>query len=152
MSEKKQKYSITALSRLLKIDRGTVRERLVSLEVEPVSSQKGKETLYELTEADLKLLGNDEHEAEKLRKTKAEADLKELELANKRGEFASVKEFTEIVQKIFGKLHKKLAVNLPNRLANQLHNANSSSEVTDILRNEIGKEFESLRSDWKGYL
>lgn len=151
MSEK-QKYSITALSRKLKLDRGTIRERLAESGFEPVEQKKGKETLYELTADDLRSLGNDEYEIERIRKTKLDADMKQLDLAIKSGEYGSVKEFTEIVQQIFGKLHKKLAVNLPNKLSNILHNANSAEEVTEILRREIGNEFEILRSDFKKYL
>lgn len=151
MSEK-QKYSITALSRKLKLDRGTIRERLNSYDFKPIEAVKGKETLYELSNDDIKSLGNDEYEIERIRKTKLDADMKQLDLAIKSGEYGSVKEFTEIVQQIFGKLHKKLAVNLPNKLSNALHNANSAEEVTQILRREIGNEFEILRSDFKKYL
>lgn len=143
-------YSISALSRKFKLDRATVRERLETAEIKPVAV-KAKEKLYLLDDVQIILSQSEMNEA-KFRKLDAEADLKELELQVKRGEYASVAEFTEIVQKIFGRLHKKLAVQMPGRIALRLHNANSSSDVSDLLKAEINKEFDALRHDFKQYL
>jgi len=151
MSEK-QKYSITALSRKLKLDRGTIRERLAESGFEPVEKQKGKETLYELTSDEVRELGNDEYEVERVRKTKIEADLKEIDLAVKQGTYGSVQEFTEIVQEIFKQLRKNLLIDLPKNTISRLYNANSETEATEILKNAVEKEFQALRRDWEKYL
>lgn len=151
MSEK-QKYSITALSRKLKLDRGTIRERLAESGFEPVEKQKGKETLYELTSDEVRELGNDEYEVERVRKTKIEADLKEIDLAVKQGTYGSVQEFTEIVQEIVKQLRKNLLIDLPKNTISRLYNANSETEATEILKNAVEKEFQALRRDWEKYL
>lgn len=143
-------YSISALSRKFKLDRATVRERLEKAEIKPHSA-KQKEKLYHLDDVEIVLSQSELNEA-KLRKIDAEAELKELELKRKSGEYASVAEFTEITQKIYSRLYKKLAVQLPARIASRLHNANSSSEVADLLKREISKEFDDLRTDFTKYL
>jgi hypothetical protein len=151
MSEK-QRYSVTALSKKLKLDRGTIRERLDEAGYVPIQKSNGKETLYELSSEELKNLGNDEYDLERIRKIKAEADLKELDLATKRGEFGSVREFTEVTQKLFKSLHKKLGVDLAKKIARKLHNANSETEVAEILQDAINYEFKSIRADFTKYL
>jgi len=151
MSEK-QKYSITALSRKLKIDRGTVRERLLEFEFEPCEKQKGKETLYELTTDEVRALGNDEYDVERVRKTRIEADLKQIDLEIKQGTYASVHEFTEIVQGIFKQLHRNLTITLVKQTNPKIYNANSEMEAGEILKNAIEKEFQAVRRDWEKYL
>lgn len=146
-----QKYSITALSKKLKLDRGTVRERLEEMGFEAVSSGKGKETLYELTPDDLKSLGNDEYEVERIRKTKAEADLKEHQLKIQLGEFGSVAEFTEIVAKIF-KSYKAGIKKSFVKNKKKLHEANSETEMLQIIENVIETESNELRRDWEKYI
>ncbi len=147
-----QRYSITALSRKLKLDRGTIRERLAESGFEPVEKQKGKETLYELTTDDIRSLGNDEYEIERIRKTKIEADLKQIDLAVKQGEYGSVGEFTEIVQDIFKQMRKNLMTDLPKNSISKIYNANSETEAAEILKNAVEKEFQNIRRDWEKYL
>lgn len=142
--------SISALSRKFKLDRATVAARIAENEIEPYSN-KANEKLYILEDVEF-ILRQDEYEKEKLRKTRAEAEIKEHDLAIKKGEYGSVQEFTEVTQKIFSRLYKKLAVQLPARIAKRLHDANSAAELQDLLRNEIAKEFDSLRSDFTKYL
>ncbi|HEY8562805.1 MAG TPA: hypothetical protein VIL74_20675 [Pyrinomonadaceae bacterium] len=143
-------YSISALSRKFKLDRATVRERLEKAEIKP-KSVKEKEKLYLLEDVEIVLLQSELNEA-KLRKIDAEAELKELEVKKKLGEFGSVAEFTEITQKIFGQLFKKIVVQMPGRIASRLHNANSSADVAALLKKEAGKEFDELRENFEEYL
>lgn len=151
MSEK-QLYSITALTRKLKKDRGTIRERLADSGFEPVQQVKGKETLYELSSDDLRGISDDEYDIERVRKTKIEADLKEIDLAVKQGTYGSVQEFTEIVQEIVKQLRKNLLIDLPKNTISRIYNANSETEATEILKNAVEKEFQNLRRDWEKYL
>jgi len=143
-------YNISQLAKKFKLDRATIRERVELNEIEPVST-KANEKLYHLDDVEVLLSQSELNEA-KLRKLDAEAELKELEVKKKLGEFASVAEFTEIVQKIFGRLHKKLAVQLPGRIANKLHNAATAADGAALLKQEISKEFDALRSDFKKYI
>lgn len=145
------KCSISALARRFNLDRATVRTRIEKSGIKP-AEEKEKEKLYILDEKLEAILSEDELEAAKLRKTEAEADLKEIDVKIKTGEYASVAEFTEITQQIFSRLHKKLAVQLPGRIAIKLHNANSSGDVAALLKAEISKEFDSLRENFQKYL
>lgn len=143
--------SISALSRMFNIDRATVRTRIENAGIQ-AAQVAANEKLYLLDDRLEAIVKQDELEAAKLRKLELEADLKEHDLQVKKGEYASVAEFTEITQKIFGRLYKKLAVQLPARIAGRLHNANSSAELAQLLKTEIGKEFDALRSDFTKYL
>jgi hypothetical protein len=143
-------YSISALAKKFKLDRATVVSRLDDAEIEP-HSKRSNEKLYHLDDVEVILLQK-EIDVAKLRKLDIEAQIKEHDLQVKKGEFASVGEFTEVTQRIFGRLYKKIVVQLPPKLAKRLHNANSEAEVSAVLKAELAKEFDSLRSDFTKYL
>lgn len=147
---KRELLSISALSEQYGIDRATVRKRL--RDIEPVEV-KAKEKLYDAEEvAELLLAKDEDYEKLKRRKMQAEAELKELELRERLGEVASVDEFKDVVQKIFGNLHKRVAVQTPRKISGKLLNANSQSDIAEILRRELGQAFDDLRADWKQFL
>jgi hypothetical protein len=143
--------SVSALSRLFNIDRHTVRTRIENAGIKP-NKTAVNEKLYELNERLEAVLLQDELDEAKLRKIQAEAEMKEHELAVKKGEFGSVAEFTEITQRIFSKIYKRFAVQLPSKLANKIHNANSSAEVIQILKSAYEQELNEIRDDFPKYL
>lgn len=143
-------YSITALSKKFKLDRATVRERLEAAEILPRIT-KAKEKLFHLDDVEVVLAQSELNEA-KLRKLDAEAELKELEVKKKLGEYASVAEFTEILQRLFGAFYQKTAIALPKRIASRLHNANSTAEVMEILQNEIKSEWKEFGENYPEYV
>lgn len=146
--------SISKLEFRFDLDRATIRKRLAEAGLEP-DSEKSNEKLYRLSRVAPFLEANEEDkklEAVKRRKLEAEASLKELELREATGEMASVAEFTETVQKLFGSLHKKLAVQLPTRISARCHKAKTQAEVGEILRLEISKVFDALRNDFTQFL
>lgn len=143
-------YSISALSRKFKLDRATIISRLNKAAVKPASSRYN-EKLYNLSDVEL-VLSKSPLDQAKLKKLDAEAELKELEVKKRTGEFASVAEFTEVVQKIFGALHKKVAVQFPSKVGARVHNAKSQSEAVQILKTELNDIFDDLRTNFKDYL
>ena len=145
--------SISQIAFRFNLDRATVRKRLQKAEIKP-DSDKEKEKLYLLTPELEQIVTEffDDLDATKLRKLDAEADLKEIEVQKRRGELASAAEFTEIVQQIFGTLHKKLAVQLPKRISLRLSKAATQAEISTLLTQEITKEFSNLRQNHKAYL
>lgn len=149
----KQNFNISELAKGFRLDRATVKKRIEDAGIEP-TSQRSKETCYRLTpELETALLAADDSiDAEKLRKLKAEADLKEMEAARQRGELVPADEFTEIVQQLFGALHKELAVRLPKRFGAKAKKAKTPAEVSAALAREVGQVFDSLRDDWPAYL
>lgn len=152
MTEEKT-LSISQLAFRFELDRATVRKRLQKANIEP-HSEREKEKLYLLTPELEQILAetNDGLDAVKLRKETADAELKEIKVAEARGETASVAEFTEVVQQLFGAMHKKLAVQLPKRVSLRLSKAATQAEISRILTQEIGKEFTDLRNNHKKFL
>jgi hypothetical protein len=143
--------SISALARRFKLDRATVRTRIEKAGIKAIE-EKVKEKLYVLDERLESVLSEDEMEAAKLRKTEAEANLKEIEVRKKLGEYASVSEFTEIIQRMMSRFYSKTVVDMPRKLATKLHNANSSAEVAELLKNELIKEWKNLRDEYSDYI
>lgn len=135
------------------LNRATVRLRLIELGIEPVEV-KAKENLYAFTDELKEQLTSENKPIDlaKLRKEQAEAGLRELKLAETKGEMASVAEFTEVVQNLFGAMHKKLAVQLPKSISIKLKKAATQKEISQILTLEIGKVFTDLRVDYKSFL
>lgn len=149
-AKEEQILSISALSRHFNLDRATVSDRLARAEVKPVS-EKASEKLYRLEDVE-QVLSQDELDAAKLEKLQAEAALKKFELAVKQGDYAPVAEFAEAVSRIFGRLHRRLAVQMPDRMAGRLHKAESQAAIARLLKDEIQKEFASLKADFTQYL
>lgn len=143
-------FSISALSRKFKLDRATIRERLEKNEIKP-HSVKSNEKLYLLEDVEFILLQSELNEA-KFRKLDAEAELKELEVKKKLGEFASVAEFTEIVQRMMSGFYSKTVIQMPARIASRLHNANNTADVAEILKSEMIKEWKNLRDHYPDYI
>jgi hypothetical protein len=149
-SEKGEFLNISELARRLEKDRETVRNAILEADLEPRGKDKNS-ALYDFEEVAALFEGGEE-KAAKLRKLRAEADLKELELAKQRGEFASKAEFIEIVQRLFSSLHKKIAVQQPAKLANKLFKADSPNEIARILSDDSKKIFNALRTDFTDFL
>jgi hypothetical protein len=153
MSVKKQNLSISKIAMRYSLDRATVRKRLEDAEIKPVS-ESAKEKLYEVNkELEAALMAQSRPiDAAKLRKENAEAELREIKLAEAKSEMFPVAEFTAAVQSIFGNLHKKTCVHLPKTLAKRLKKAKSETEITRILEKEYAAVFNELRENYKKFL
>jgi len=141
-------FSVSELAKRFQLDRATVSKRLEK--VKPVSEAANKK-LYDIAEVE-DLLSEDALDEAKLAKLNTERELKEHQLKVARGEYASVHEFTDRLQRIFSTMHKRLAVQLPRKVARKLLHANSETEIGDILGNEISSVFDELRTDHKQFL
>ncbi len=150
MSTKTETYSISALHRLTKLDRATIRKLLS--DIKPVE-EKAKEKLYALKDALPALIGGKSAEMDgaKLRKVKTEAALKEMELQRESGELLSVKEVRDHLQDLFKRLQQRTAVQLPREIAQLLYKAESAAQITDILQRELGRLFNDLRSNHQSF-
>jgi hypothetical protein len=150
VSTQTETYSISALHRLTKLDRATIRKLLS--EVKPVE-EKAKEKLYALKDALPALIGGKSAEMDgaKLRKLQTEAALKELELKRESGDLLSVKEVRDYLQDLFKRLQQRTSVQLPREIAPLLYKAESSAQITEILQRELGRLFNDLRSNHQGF-
>ena len=146
-----QLFSISQLADLTTLDRATVRKRLE--EIEARSGSKNAK-LYALGDALPALIAGESTEMDeaKLRKTQAEADLKEHELAVERAEYVEVKEVREYALRLFKGLHNRLAIRYPRETAAQLYKAESADQIIEIQQRELGRLFNDLRDDHKRFL
>lgn len=146
-----QLYSISALARLTKRDRATVVKCLK--DVKPVE-ERARETLYALHEAVPAIVAGASAEMDeaKLKKTKAEAALRELDLKREQGEVVPVKDVRNYAQALFRGLQQRFAVRLPRDVARQLYKAESPAQITEVLQREAGRVFNELRDDHKRFL
>lgn len=147
MADKKcstEKYSISALARLSGLDRATVRKHLEG--VEPVEV-KSKEKIYALEDALPALIKgrSAEFDEARLKKIKAEASLKEHDLAVERAEFVAVKDVETERVKECQWLFNRLVSQLPREISTQLYNAESPAHIAEILKHDLGR----VLNEWR---
>ena len=145
--------NISELGRGFNLDRATVKKRLDAAGIEPVD-RKAKEVRYRLDSdvQEILLAADFDLDAEKLRKMRAEANLKEMEVQIKRGELAPVQDFQELVQALFGGLYKEITVRFPKKVAARVARAKTATETATILQRELNQIFVSVRTDFTKYL
>lgn len=139
-------YSISELAELTTLDRATVRKRLKDVEAQ--GGAKGAKT-YSLEAALPALIAGASAEMDeaKLRKTRAEAELREHELAVERGEYLPVREVRDHALRFFKGLHTRLATEYPREAAPRLAKAGSADEIEGALRRDLERVFNDVRSD-----
>ena len=146
-----QLYSIKRLHELTGLDRTTVAKRLK--EIEPQEG-KGNAKVYTLAAALPALVAgaSAEWDAAKLKKTQMEGELRELELATRRGEYVPVGEVRDYALRLFKGLHNRIAIRYPRDSAQQLYKAESADQIVEIQQRELGRLFNDLRDDHKRFL
>ena len=140
----------TQLAERFGLDRITVRTRLKEAGIEPTKKAGGREYLYELTPEIEQAIYPDEradYEAERARKTRYDADLRELELAQRRGELIDRREVRDELQTIFTRLYQKLVNQLPRELSGALFRAESPEHCVAVLQKATAKIFSDLREE-----
>ncbi|HEX8773266.1 MAG TPA: hypothetical protein VF735_06635 [Pyrinomonadaceae bacterium] len=132
------------MARLSGLDRATVTKRLAEV---PITKETRKEKLYALKHAlPALLVGADkEMDEAKLRKTQAEAKLKEHELAVERGEYVSVHEVESQFVKEYQWLNNRLLAQFPRDAASNLYKAESAAQISEILKHDLGR----ILNEWR---
>lgn len=148
-----ERLNISELSLRFNIERATVRNRIREAEIQP-SYSVSKTKVYELTpELEAALTRHDpDIEAEKLRKIRAEADLKEAQVRKEKGELVETGDVTEYLTRLFGGLHKEITIRFPRRVAAKLARTKATKDVTLLLQAELGKIFDTARTNHKRFL
>jgi len=151
----KKLYNQTELSKYFGIDRATLRLRLEEAGIEPVKKGTHRELLYEMTpelEAAITPDSKTLYAREKAEKTALERQLKEIELAERRGELVKVKVIKDDLQRMFQKLVQKLETQMPYEIAGALFKAESAEQCQAILRRTVSGIFQDLRKEHEQYL
>ncbi|HEY0098649.1 MAG TPA: DUF1441 family protein [Pyrinomonadaceae bacterium] len=146
-----QLYSISQLASLSGLDRATVTKRLADVPFE--EGAKNAKT-YALDAALPALIAGEstEMDAAKLRKTQAEASMRELDLERERGEVVSTSEVADYTLRLFKGVQNRIGLRFPREIAQQLYKAESAAQITEILQRELGRIFNDLRDDHKRFL
>jgi hypothetical protein len=145
--------SIKQISERCGLDRATAKKRLDLHKYEPVNSEaKLKQYSFD-AEMEARLTEiSDQLGQVRIRKETAAARKIEMQLAEAEGSLVSVEEFTDVIQKVFGSMHKQIAVRMPKRLAARLAKAKTAPEVQKILTHDLSGIFSLLKSNWEDYL
>ncbi|MCP9495899.1 MAG: DUF1441 family protein [Pyrinomonadaceae bacterium MAG19_C2-C3] len=150
---KEELHSVSALARMLDLDRATVTRRLDEGDVQPVKS-RAKEKLYRLREAiaALTAAGSNELDEARRRKVVLESERLQIQLDRDRSELVSAKEVRDTLQKIFKQMHNRLCVQYPREAAQQLFKAESAGQISDMIGRDIARIFNELRNDHTKFL
>lgn len=145
--------SISEIAKRCKLDRATVKSRLDDLGYEPVLVE-AKLTLYRFSE-EVKfalLSAKDSISAAKLRDLRATYELKELKLAEARGELVERTEMTVLVQSIVGAIYQEYTVRQPKRIAMKLAKAKNLIEVKKVLKADSDRIMKMLKSNFAAFI
>jgi hypothetical protein len=145
--------SISAIARRCGLDRATTRQRLDANGYKPIDEQAKLKIFRFDAEMDATLTETKDKLTDvRIRKELAAAKKIELQNAEAEGELAPVAEFIDVVQRIFGSLHKEIAIRQPRRLAARLTKAKTAADVNKILTHDSNGIFKVLREDFEKYL
>lgn len=146
--------SISEIAKRCRLDRATVRTRLNDLGYEPDASSTTKNQLYlfnDEVEFELKA-AKDTVAAMKIRDLRATAQLKELKLAEQRGELVPKSEVVELVQTIVGKIFQELTAAQGKRIDSKLVKARTVIEVKKIRTGDNQRILKTLRANFQEFI
>jgi hypothetical protein len=145
--------SIKAIAARCGLDRATAKKRLDENNYSPIEEQ-AKLKLYRFDAGMESVLTETRDKLTDVRIRKEQAMAKKIELQNAEieGELASVAEFIDTIQKVFGNLHKEVVVRQPRRLAARLAKAKTSADANKILSKDSEGIFKVLVEDFEKFL
>ncbi len=144
-------HSTSQLAKLSGLNRATVTERLEGIASHP--GPKGAKR-YALADALPALIaGRDlSMDEAKLKKMRAEAGTKELELNKRRGEVVPIADVRGELQEIFKALHNRIVVQFWRDHSAKLHKAKTAGAAAELGQAEQAKTFDALRTNYKDLL
>jgi hypothetical protein len=140
--------SISEIAKRCNIHRQTCTSRIEDLGYEPDedrSTPKNKVYFFDDEMEFAVKSAKDTVSAMKIRDLRATAQLKEMKLAEARGELVPMIEVMELSQKLHTVVYKHIAIDVPKRLASKLAKAKTPAEVTKILKLDGQKFLKRIR-------
>jgi hypothetical protein len=146
--------SISEIAKRVKLDRATVRTRLDDLGYEADPSSTPKSKLYAFDDEMVHAIksAKDTVSAMKIRQLRADAQLKELKLAEQRGELVAMAEVVDIAQRFVKTFYEEFAVRQPKRVAGQLIKAKTQAAVRKILKTDTDRVMKRVRTDFERFI
>lgn len=144
--------SIARIAIKCNLDKATTRQRLEKYGYSPVSEAVNLKLYRFDAEMESRLTEtSDELGQVRIRKETAAARKIELQVAEAEGELASVAEFTDIVQRLFGGTYKE-TIRMIKRWAPRLVKMKTPAEAEKFMMTEYQKFANSLRSDFQKFI
>lgn len=147
--------SISAIAKELSLDRATVSRRLEDLGYtadEERSTAKNQIYWFDDEMEFAVKAAKDTFSAVKIRDTRAAAQLKEIKIAEARGELVPKVEVVEVSQKLVNAIYKEFAIHQPKRLAARLAKCKSAAEVTKLMKADTEKFMAKLNGNFEDVL
>jgi hypothetical protein len=154
IERKAELLSLTQIGKRVNLNRVTVGSRLEDLGYEPDASSTLTKQLYWFDDEMAFALksAKDSYAAMKIRDLRAAAQLKEVKLAEARGELVPSYEVVEIVQRIVGTMYQEFTTRQPKRIAPKLARVKSVIEVKKVLKADTDRIMKSLRENFERFL
>jgi hypothetical protein len=145
--------NISEISEEYGIHRETVRTRLKAAGFKPHPSSTPKETKYIVTAALIAALQpNGIKASRETEKLDVDIATRRLKLEEMQGKLASVQEFADITNQIFGALYKKIALNMPSAITKKVRAAKTDAEGSRIMSEYAKKIFTEARENHKEFI
>lgn len=146
--------SISEIARRCGINRATAAARLDDLGYEADESSTQKNKLFAFDDEMLFAIkaAKDSLSAAKIRDIRASSQLKELKLAEARGELVPMHEAIDIVQKIVGSLYQEFVIRQPKRVGIKLAKAKSVPAVKKVLKLDTDRIMKQLRENFEQFI
>lgn len=145
---------ISEIAKRCGIHRSVAAARLDDLGYEQDESSNAKNKLYAFDDEMLFAIkaAKDSLSAAKLRDMRASAEIKELKLAEARGELVPMHEAIEIVQKVVSSIYQEFTVRQPKRIAPKLAKAKNVTAVKKVLKTDTDRIMKSLRENYERFV
>lgn len=146
--------SISEIARRCGINRATAAARLDDLGYEPDESSTPKNKLFVFDDEMLFAIkaAKDSLSAAKIRDIRASSQLKELKLAEARGELVPMHEATEMVQKVVSSIYQEFTIRQPKRIAPKLAKAKNVTAVKKVLKTDTDRIMKTLRENFERFI
>lgn len=145
---KPELLSIQKIAFRVGLDRATCRKRLDALGYTP-EKEESKLKLYRF-DADMDAAlteSQDKLTDVRIRKETAAARLNEMKVLQQEGELIAVTDVEDYLQRLFKALYQEAVVRMPKRIASTLAKKKTAAEVNDVLNEQLGKIFLTVRED-----
>jgi hypothetical protein len=147
--------SISEIAKRCGIHRQTCSSRLDDLGYEPDEERSTPKNKVYWFDDQVKFAvksAKDEATAIKIRGMRADAELKELKLAEQRAELVPMAEVTDIIQRIVKTVYDEYAIRQPKRVAGQLVKSKTQAAVRKILKTDGDKIMKLLRTNFERFI
>jgi hypothetical protein len=147
--------SISEIAKRCNIHRQTCTSRIEDLGYEPDegrSTPKNKVYFFDDEMEFAVKSAKDTVSAMKIRQLRADAQLKELKLAEQRAELVPMAEVTDIAQRFIKTFYEEFTVRQPKRVAGQLVKAKTQAAVRKVLKTDTDRIMKLVRTNFERFI